>query len=47
MAVDMYFTARTGFNKNLEVTIDIKEVVIDYMDTRFFLDLISIFPVDY
>lgn len=45
--MDIFLQTRTAFDKNLDIIIDLKSTVIDYMDTRFFLDLVSIIPVDY
>lgn len=47
MAIDIIFTVKTAFNKKFEITIDMKEVMIDYMDTRFFFDILSVLPLDY
>ena len=47
MILDIFFTSKTALNKRFEITIDLKEVLIDYMDTRFFVDILSIMPVDY
>jgi hypothetical protein len=46
-AIDIFFTVKTGFNKNFEITIDLKEIAIDYMDTRFFFDILAVLPIDY
>lgn len=45
--VDIVFTCRTAFNKNFDISIDLKEVMIDYIDTRFFPDLLAVLPIDY
>lgn len=45
--VDIFFTLKTAFNKNFEITINLNEVAVDYMDTRFFVDLLATLPIDY
>ena len=47
MAIDIFFSTKTAFNKKFEITIDLKEVTLDYMDSRFFLDLLAVLPLDY
>jgi hypothetical protein len=47
LTIDIFFTAKTAFNKNFEITIDLNEVSIDYMDSRFFFDMLAILPIDY
>lgn len=40
-------TMKTAINKQFEISVDLKEVAIHYMDTRIFLDILAVLPLDY
>jgi hypothetical protein len=46
-AMDILMTLKTAFNKHFEITVNLNEVSVDYMDTRFFVDILSMLPIDY
>ena len=40
-------SSKTGFNEKLEITINLEEVFKSYIESRLFLDILSIIPIDY
>jgi hypothetical protein len=44
---DIFISSRTALNKNFEINVNRKSVLVDYVDSRFFVDLLSIVPLDY
>ena len=46
-AVDIFMSSKTGFNEKLEITINLEEVFKSYIESRLFLDILSIIPIDY
>ncbi|CAI2367549.1 unnamed protein product [Moneuplotes crassus] len=47
LAFDIFITMKTALNKKFEISVDLKEIAIDYMDTRIFFDILAVFPLDY
>lgn len=44
---DIFITSRTAFDSNFEIIVDLKSTIVEYMDSRFFLDVLAILPIDY
>ena len=46
-AVDIFFASKTAFDKNYDININLEETTKDYIESRLFLDILSILPLDY
>ena len=45
-AFDIFMASKTGFNNKFEITVDLKEISKDYIETRLILDALWIIPLD-
>ena len=47
LMVDIFITSRTAFDKNFDIIIDLKSTVVDCIDTKFFIDICAVLPINY
>ena len=45
--VDIFMSSKIGFNSKLEITTNLEEVSKNYIESRLFLDALSVIPIDY